>query len=246
MQSETALVTLKEYLDSVAPQYEYGTFWKRYVAKCGEFISPKVEGKHVLEMGCSTLVVSEMLASIARTFEIVEGAETFAQKANNHFGDRVAVHHALFEEFSPSQPFEAIVFTNTLHHVLEPESVLKRIRNWLVPDGLLYVTVPNMRSLHRRLGVKMELLPDVFASTTRNEIFQQNGRYTKESLISLCTSCGYRVNECFTFFLKPFSDEQMERLTPSDELVDALFEMGRELDDLGCLIYAELSPDRAK
>jgi len=240
MESQT---TLKEYLELVVPEYEQGTFWKRYVAKCGEFISPKVAGKHVLEMGCSTLVVSEMLAGVAGRFEIVEGAASFARNAEEHFGDSVAVHHALFEEFTPEDRFEAIVFTNTLHHVFKPQYVLKRARDWLAPDGVLYITVPNMQSLHRRIGVKMGALPDVFAATARNETFGQPGRYTMESLVELCTSCGFRVNECVTVFLKPFSDEQMERLNPSGELVAALFEMGRELDGLGCLIYTELTPD---
>lgn len=233
---------LKEYLDSLAPEYEQGTFWKRYVAECGRFISPKVAGKHVLEMGCSTLVVSEMLAAVADKFEIVEGAESFARNAERHFGPSVTVHHALFEEFTPESQFEAIVFTNTLHHVFRPAEVLTRVRGWLAPGGVLYITVPNMRSLHRQIGVKMRVLADVFAATARNETFGQPGRYTKESLVELCTSCGFKVNECFTIFLKPFSDEQMESLDPSDELVNALFEMGRELDDLGCLIYTELTP----
>jgi 2-polyprenyl-3-methyl-5-hydroxy-6-metoxy-1,4-benzoquinol methylase len=240
--SPSFTIDLKEQLESLVPRYEQGTFWKKYVRKCGQFIAPKIAGKLVLEMGCSTLVVSKMLAVVARKLEIVEGARTFAQNARDHFGDAVTVYNTLFEEFTPSQRYQAIVFTNTLHHLSNPLEILLRIRDWLTPGGSLYVTVPNMRSMHRRLGVKMGLLPDLFASSDRNEIFRQPGRYTKETLIDLCTGCGYHVKECFSFFLKPFSDAQMELLNPSDEMIDALFELGQELDDLGCLLYAELSP----
>ena len=97
-----------------------------------------------------------------------------------------------------------------------------------------------MLSLHRRLGVQMGYLKDVFDSTHSNNIFHQPGRFTKESLIELCQSCGFSVQECFGFFIKPFSDEQMEMLNPSNELIDALCEEGKNFEDIASLIYIEI------
>ena len=87
----------------------------------------------------------------------------------------------------------------------------------------------------------MGLLPDVFADTPRNRIFDQPGRYTKETLEALCVACGYKILESFGFFLKPFSDEQMQRINAEDELIDALFELGKRHEDLASLLYIELS-----
>jgi len=191
-------------------------------------------------MGCSSLVVSKILASVARQFEIVEGSEKFASEARKYFGSNVIVHHALFEEFSPTKKYEAIVLTNTLHHLEEPRKVLMRVKKWLARAGTVYITVPNMLSLHRRIGVKMGLLSDVFATTERNIAFEQSGRYTKETLEELCISSGFHIKESFGFFLKPFSDEQMALLNPSDELIEALYKLGKEFEAIASLLYIEM------
>lgn len=231
---------LKKNLDHIAQEYYACRFWETYVRKCGDIIVPRIKGKSVLEMGCSTLIVSKMLAEAAGRLEIVEGAASFAEQARCCFKGETAVNHCLFEEFEPSTRYDAIVLTNTLHHLANPREILMKIRQWLAPDGVLYITVPNMTSLHRQIGVQMGLLPDVFAETPRNKVFQQPGRYTKQSLQQLCISCGYDVIDCYGFFLKPFSDAQMQLLEPDDRLIDALFELGKIHEDMASLLYIEL------
>jgi 2-polyprenyl-3-methyl-5-hydroxy-6-metoxy-1,4-benzoquinol methylase len=239
MQSEE----LKKNLDQQAQEYCTWWFWEKYVGKCGDIIVPKIKGKSVLEMGCSTLVVSKMLANAARRLEIVDGAASFVEQARRFFKGRVDVTHSLFEEFEPESRYEAIVLTNTLHHLAEPRMILSKIRQWLAPDGVLYITVPNMTSLHRQIGVQMGLLPDVFGDSLRNKLFQQPGRYTKQILQEQCISCGYEIIDCYGFFLKPFSDDQMQLLEPDDRLVDALFELGKRNEDMASLLYIELKND---
>jgi len=74
---------LKQQLDKVAQHYDECTFWVKYVQKCGEMIQDKVRGKTILEMGCSRLIVSKMLAKVAKSFEIVEGSNIFFEYAQN-------------------------------------------------------------------------------------------------------------------------------------------------------------------
>ncbi|WP_243358639.1 class I SAM-dependent methyltransferase [Fundidesulfovibrio terrae] len=231
-----------EELDSQALQYERCGFWQHYVHKSGTIIAPRVAGKRVLEMGCSTMVISPLLFSAARELEIVEGSSIFSRQARERFGDDVLVHNSMFEEFTPGSPYEAVVLANTMHHLADPEMVLRRLKSWLVPGGSLHLTVPNMLSLHRRMGVLMGLIPDISGVSERNRMFMQSGRYTKESLTAILTGCGYTVRESFCFFLKPFSDEQMEALNPTQDMVDALFELGKLFPELASLIYVEASP----
>ena len=103
---------LKQQLDTIAQEYYTCGFWKKYVKKCGEIVVPKVKDKIVLEMGCSTLVVSEMLAKAARRFEIVEGAESFARQGQSYFHNEVAVHNCLFEEFAQSMVSQMMILLN--------------------------------------------------------------------------------------------------------------------------------------
>jgi len=236
----------KKRLDQIAGYYEQAPFWENYVKKCGDIIAPKICGKSVLEMGCSTLVLSKMLSATAGQFDIVEGSEVFAELARDFFGDQVSIYHSLFEEFTPQKEYDAVVLANTLHHLSDPEAILVRMKDWLALDGTVYITVPNMKSIHRQLGVKIGLLADLNSTSDRNDLFKQSGRYTKESLIAMCEACGYCVTESYGFFLKPFSDEMMASLNPSQALIDALFELGREYEDGASLIYAELAVKHEK
>jgi 2-polyprenyl-3-methyl-5-hydroxy-6-metoxy-1,4-benzoquinol methylase len=230
----------KEYLEGLVDHYNKCLFWETYVRKSGDIIVSKLVGKTVLEMGCSTLIVSKMIAAVALKLDIVEGAETFALNARDHFKDKVTVYHSLFENFTPSYRYDAIVLTNTLHHLNDAVGILLKVKEWLRSGGSVYITVPNLLSLHRRIGLAMGLLPDLSASTDRNILFGQPGRYTKDSLAELLDKCGFRVKELYGYFLKPFSDDQMALLQPSDTLIDALFELGKQFEDIASLLYAEV------
>lgn len=231
-----------EELDRQALQYDRCGFWKHYVEKSGVIIAPRVASQRVLEMGCSTMVISPMLFAAARQMDIVEGSSIFSRQARERFGDAVRVYNSLFEEFTPDAPYEAVILANTMHHLVDPEAILKRVRKWLVQDGSLHLTVPNMLSLHRRMGVQMGIIPDLDGVTDRNRMFMQSGCYTQASLTAMLEACGYTIRESFCFFLKPFSDEQMAALNPTQAMVDALFELGRLFPELASLIYVEACP----
>lgn len=210
--------------------------------KTGEIIGPRVADRNVLEMGCSNGLMTDILVSYAKSLIIIEGVKHFTDEVSNRYKDRIKVCNCLFEEFMPDTQYDAIVLTNVLHNVNDPIALLKKVRNWLSSSGSLYITVPNVLSLHRQLGVKMGLIKDVFDNSERNIQFDQSGRYTKEILIKQLESCDYMINECFGFLLKPFSHEQMKALNPSNELIDALFELGKEYEDIASNIFLEAVP----
>lgn len=229
---------LMNRLDEISALYEHDEFNRVLAQKAADIIAPRVQGKTVLEMGCSSLSMSKTLAASAARLDIVEGAVRFVELARTNLPD-ITVYHSLFETFEPVRQYEAIVLTNTLHHIHDPQLLLRQVKGWLVPGGSLHVTVPNMYSLHRRMGVKMGLLKDVFDTTDFNTFLEQPGRFTKERLVQTLQNCGFTVIEAFGFFLKPFSDAQMVSLDLPDEAIDALFELGREFDELASKIYVE-------
>lgn len=231
---------LQNRLDEISALYEHEQDALNMVLaqKAADIIAPRVQGKRVLEMGCSMLAMTKTLAASSSCLDIVEGAINFVELARISFPG-VTVYHSLFEAFEPERKYEAIVLANTLHHIHEPQQLLRQIRSWLVPGGSLHLTVPNMYSLHRRMGVKMGRLKDVFDTTDLNTLFEQPGRFTKERLVQILHECGFTVTEAFGFFLKPFSDAQMASLSLPDEAIDALFELGREFEELASKIYVE-------
>ncbi|MBI4665269.1 MAG: methyltransferase domain-containing protein [Nitrospinae bacterium] len=232
-------------LEGISRHYNvYEGFDRRQNEVVGEMMAERVRGKRTLELGCANGLITGMLLKTAAALDVVDGAGKYIAEVTAKYGPAISAHVSLFEEYDPPCKYEAVVFANTLHHIHAPEALLERIRGWVAPGGRLYITAPNMLSLHRRLGVLMGKLKDTHDATERNLAFDQPGRYTKASLIAQLERAGYRVVECHGFFLKPFSHAQMETLDPSPELMKALCQMGRELEEYASLIFAEAEPLR--
>lgn len=49
----------------------------------------------------------------------------------------------------PKESTQAAILIEVLEHLPEPAAALRRIREWMVPGGLLYLTTPNFDSLSR-------------------------------------------------------------------------------------------------
>ena len=71
----------------------------------------------------------------------------------------------LFEDFHTSETFDTIVLNNVLEHVDDPVALLHRVFHWLSPEGIVIITVPNANSLHKRIGLKMDLISNLYELT---------------------------------------------------------------------------------
>lgn len=59
----------------------------------------------------------------------------------------------------PPGSFEVVTFWDVLEHVRAPVEMLERVRGWLVPDGLVCLSVPNVEScVARVMGKRWVLL----------------------------------------------------------------------------------------
>ncbi len=83
-------------------------------------------------------------------------------------------HNSLFETFNTNEKFDTIILNHVLEHIEEPITLLKHIKNWLSPDGVLILGVPNAKSFHRLAAVKMGLLNSEY---DLNERDHQLGHY---------------------------------------------------------------------
>jgi 2-polyprenyl-3-methyl-5-hydroxy-6-metoxy-1,4-benzoquinol methylase len=211
-------------VDKIATEYApEGGFDRVGSRLASRIICPLCERCDVLEVGCAYGDMTEDLASVAASLTVVEPSAMFCDVVSRRLGSSVR--------------YDVIVLASLLHHLHDPIAFLRHAKLLLRPGGTVVATVPNMTSLHRRIGVKAGFIKDVADTTERNTRFQQPGRFVKASLEDLFLRAGYEIVESYGFMLKPFSNAQMETLNLEWPVIDALFEIGKDYPDLATHLF---------
>jgi trans-aconitate methyltransferase len=205
---------------------------------------PTVRGPHVLELGYIDGLWTDALVGAGHEVDVVEGATRHVAHARERFDGeaRVRIFHALFQEFERDRAYNTIVAGDMLRYLEDPVGFLRRAGGWLQPGGVLIVTVPNNRSLHRRIGALMGLESSPTAPNLRDVEVGNRRSYDRYELRSVLVESGFDVRELRGCFLKPLSSEQMQNW--DDDLLRAFFEIGEELQDYCWFIYAVCRPAR--
>jgi 2-polyprenyl-3-methyl-5-hydroxy-6-metoxy-1,4-benzoquinol methylase len=229
-----------ERLEEIARGHDTRLDFDAVLARCAaQIICPRIRGLRVIEAGCSTGVVTEHLVAAAREVHVVEGSHVYANAVRALCPALASITCSLFQDYSPPQLADAVVAAGVLHHLENPVTELRRIATWIRPGGTVHITVPSMTSLHRRLGVAMELSDSVYDTSERNRRFAQPGRYDAERLHVDVAAAGLEVIDSCGFFLKPFPHDVMNRIDLPEAVLQGLFHLGREFPELACQLYVE-------
>jgi 2-polyprenyl-3-methyl-5-hydroxy-6-metoxy-1,4-benzoquinol methylase len=190
----------------------------------------------VLEMGCSTGVLTLPLAEHVRDLWVVDGSKTYLDEvARKLAGKPVRLDLAFFEDYAPGVTFDHVVMAGAVEHLREPRPVLEHVRSWLGTTGELHVFAPNARSFHRLVGVAMGMLPDPFALNERDHAMGHFRVYDADTLCAELEGAGMEILEVAANSLKFLSNAQMMQLDP--KLWDALFEVGKQFPKNGAETY---------
>lgn len=230
------------FLDQVASKIDTHKDFDGVIA---EFTAAKIyddiKDKIVIEAGCSTGVVTERIIDVAKELYIVEGSSVYANIVFEKFQNRLAgMTISFFSDFHPIKRAEVVLLLNVLHHFENPVGELINMKDWLCDDGIMIITVPNMESLHRRLGVASGLTTSVSETSERNELFKQYGRYTKDILFDQVEAAGFEVVDFTGFFLKPFNHDVMIRLSLPSNVLMGLNKLGESFPELASQILVKV------
>lgn len=101
-------------------------------------------GTRVLEIGCGTGLFTQHFAATGADVTALDISEDLLVVARARgLPSRVNLVCARFEQYAPSEPFDAVVGSSVLHH-LEPGLALSRIFEVLKPGGVMAFGEPNM------------------------------------------------------------------------------------------------------
>jgi SAM-dependent methyltransferase len=162
----------------------------------------------LLDIGCSSGAFLESMKSPDWQLSGIEMSADTARRAEARTGGDIFAGDIMDAPFGP-QSFDVITCFDVLEHVYEPQSVLSKVVEWLKPDGIFYVLVPNIDSgearffrtywygleLPRHLShfspeslghlAKAAKLELVSLETYPNSAFRHSARYVVDDLLRL-------------------------------------------------------------
>jgi 2-polyprenyl-3-methyl-5-hydroxy-6-metoxy-1,4-benzoquinol methylase len=210
---------------------------KRIINRCS--------GGKLLELGVGHGYSSLVLSPHFEKHTIVEGSkEIITAFLQNKQEGSVEIVHAFFEEYVADSLYDVIVMGFILEHVEDPGLVLKRFAQFLSPEGKIYITVPNAYALNRRLGHLAGLLDDCFAMSASDLALGHRRTFSTDTLRALVEKQGLRVEYMEGLLLKPITTAQIQELKMSEEVMQAMLQVGIEYPELSVAILAEVVRSR--
>jgi 2-polyprenyl-3-methyl-5-hydroxy-6-metoxy-1,4-benzoquinol methylase len=237
MAADDVLSSERARLEEIAGWYssrDWG-FYTRLIHYTYRSIKPFLHGADGMEMGSADGEMTKFLREDFDRLHVLDASEDFVETAKSS-GDNVSGSVGLFEEFETDLRFDTIVASHVLEHLVDPVLVVRRAREWLAPAGRLIVVVPNADSLHRRLGVKLGLLPATDALNEQDVGIHHRRVYRRETLEADLVAAGLEVTDRGGVFLKTLSNAQMQEF--GDAVVEGFYELGKDFPDLCSEIYA--------
>ena len=204
--------------------------------------------QRILEVGCGIEPLFEHVDDW-QEYTIVEPGREFAAGARKRVpsGQAVTVHEMLLEdarEVLAGRNFDFVIVSSLLHEVGDPGRLLAAVRALCAEETVVHLNVPNATSLHNRLAVKMGMIPNVFARSALAERMQRTNTYDAAGLAARVEEAGFRVETSGSYFLKPFTHRQLQRMLDEgiidERVLDALDHVSDDFPDAGAEIYVNV------
>lgn len=231
-----------ERLEKIAAHYDPEADWEeiKILLKTAELIGRHASDKSLaLELGVSTGFMTEQLCAYFENMVCVDGSKSYIDMTKERLKAAelkcLNFEVALFEQYEPKQLFPNIIMSHIIEHVEDPVAILTKYKKFLTKDGVMHIAVPNAASLNRRIGFMLGMMDKIDQLSVKDHLIGHRRLYTYEMLLEQVAAAGLNVLVCEGIFLKPLSKGQMAHW--KDELIDAFFEIGRELPAYSMDIY---------
>jgi 2-polyprenyl-3-methyl-5-hydroxy-6-metoxy-1,4-benzoquinol methylase/uncharacterized coiled-coil protein SlyX len=202
----------------VTADHKYQTFAEAPGSTHNLVVDLVPPNSRVLEFGCATGYMSEVLASRRGCsvvgIEVVPAAAEIAR----HRCEKVVVGDAEtldLREALGGDRFDAILFADVLEHLRDPAALLKRVQPFLAEGGSVIASIPNVA----HGSVRLALLGGEFRYRELGLLDNTHLRFfTRESIQDLFEESGYLIAE---WVRQRLSIDETEVAVPSGPIVDA-------------------------
>ena len=211
-------------------------------AKTLQYLS-HYKARRILEIGCGLAPLYQYYHDF-ESLTIVEPSLQFARQAEDAAPAGVEVLNEFFnsEHLVPESGFDFIVISSLLHEIEDPLALLLTARRYAGPNTVIHINVPNAKSMHRVLALRMGLIENLVEKSQRQLHYQQHHTFDVNSLKKLVTEAGFELLLIETFFVKPFTHQQMQTLIENgfmdENMLRGLNALSEDLPDMGAEIVA--------
>lgn len=197
----------------------------------------------LLELGVGHGYTAKIFNSVSDRHVIVEGSQRVIDMFNERnpdFSGEIILSY--FENFDTEERFDVVVMGFVLEHVDDPGLILDRFRRFLKPNGRLFASVPNAKSLNRRIGLELGKIDDIYSLNANDLALGHKRQYCRETFKNELQEHGYRVVSEEGIYLKPLPLGVLQSLDDFEGNLQAMLRVGIEFPDLcvGLLMEAEL------
>lgn len=142
-----------------------------------ERLSPRLRaGAHVLDVGASSGEFTHVMARCGFVARGIEPNQNYAEFARRTYGAMVETGGLEDAAIAPGS-LDLVTLNHVVEHLADPWGALGRVHDWLGPEGLLFVEVPNLAGVCKQ------------AANTFHTAHIWN--FTPETLLLLVWQCGF-------------------------------------------------------
>ena len=201
--------------------------------------------KYILEIGCGFEPIFkyfddfESMTIVEPGMEFIENAKKISQNKT-----RIKCIHGLLEDKISEltlQNYNFIIVSGLLHEVERPDILLEALRLVCGLHTVVHINVPNAYSIHRILAKEMGLIENIIEKSSTQIKLQQHSTFSMEGLIKLLKNHQFKILDKGSFFIKPFTHQQMcDMLTTNIinlRVLDGLYELTKYMPEYGSEIY---------
>lgn len=204
----------------------------------------KYKPQSILEIGCGLEPLFLYVENVS--FTIVEPSTLFCRRGKELLGERKNVlfienfFENVVEDLLDSK-YDMVICSGLLHEVEEPEKLLNAITKICTKDTIIHINVPNAQSLHRLLARESGFIKDEHELSAQNIKLQQHQVFDFDRLIEMVIKSGMSIEEKGSYFVKPFTHEQMRKCLDegiiNKDVLDGLYNLGKYMPTMGSEIF---------
>jgi SAM-dependent methyltransferase len=126
------------------PDVPEENYWYRRHLVVYEWIADRAHGRKVVDLACGEGYGSAVLARTAQSVVGVDANPEAFEHARLRYPE-VTFERNMIELWQGD--VDCVVFLQTIEHIQDPDAMLEHVRSLIEPDGVAYVSTPNVLTL---------------------------------------------------------------------------------------------------